>query len=403
MEEVEDSIDIITLLLTRDLTRLCFQIFDMLDSKSLTNSRLVCQDWNDFIKLQFYQLPKGIQSLKTKLESNILNPEFEPKTIAVRDQSKEELFAVVADEKSVCVSTTTGSISNYTCPDLDPLWTTRLINENDYMVQHCMNEKYVFAVDSSNSMQPDPNQGNIFVLDRADGKVLHKISKIHTHGILGVRVYENSILATADSGGWIKFCKLNFPDLEVIFQEHTYGGPHGYTHLDHDREFLVSGSGYGEVIAWEFKTGKKVHKVESNQAIVALRVKWPLVLTCANFYGPNRSGVKLYDMEKETLIRSITSENCTDVIFKGNVIMICGDVILENGDEENGYREYRVKYYFWNLAQLMDQSRKIEEVTRRTIKTDLIEPVETCRICAIVGSDVFTTEGNHLVQRRFWP
>ena len=71
---------------------------------------------------------------------------------------------------------------------------------------------------------------------------------------LGVRIYENSILATADTGGWIKFCKIKLPKLKAMFADKTYDGKDdkGYSHLDHDGDFLVSGASHGEVIAWDF-------------------------------------------------------------------------------------------------------------------------------------------------------
>ena len=95
--------DIIKLLLNRDLTRLCYQIFTYLDIQSLVNCRLVCYDWYNFIDYQFFELSKGKKWIKKKfrqkLTLNILNDNYIPKTIKVTE--KERLFAVVADEDSV--------------------------------------------------------------------------------------------------------------------------------------------------------------------------------------------------------------------------------------------------------------------------------------------------------------
>ena len=71
--------DIIELLLLRDLTRICFQIFQQLDSKTIANSRLVCQVWKAFIDHQFFELPKGKQCLQEKITSNFLNKNYAPR------------------------------------------------------------------------------------------------------------------------------------------------------------------------------------------------------------------------------------------------------------------------------------------------------------------------------------
>ena len=84
--------NIFDLLLNRDLTGLCYDIFENLNSESLTNCRLVCHQWKEFIDYHFYKLPKGKKCLQNKLTSNILNKNYEAKIKTV--QHKEELFAI---------------------------------------------------------------------------------------------------------------------------------------------------------------------------------------------------------------------------------------------------------------------------------------------------------------------
>ena len=114
MEENEENLDFIDLLLSRDLTGLCFEIFNHLDSYSFTNCRLVCHYWKNFIDYHFFELPKGRNFFHRNLTKNILNKNYEPITHKVNTEEKrEKLFAIVADSESVCVTTLTGRVSNY--------------------------------------------------------------------------------------------------------------------------------------------------------------------------------------------------------------------------------------------------------------------------------------------------
>ena len=140
-----------------------------------------------------------------------------------------------------------------------------------------------------------------------------------------------------------------------MFADKTYDGKDdkGFSHLDHDGDFLVSGASHGEVIAWDFKSGKRLYKVQSKQCLVALRVKWPIVLTSAVEYE-TRGGAKMYDMPNESLIRTITFDDCTDVNFMGNAIMVCG------------VRRYK----FWDLAQLKDMTKDMDKVAHFSITSE---------------------------------
>ena len=112
--EMEDDFPggIIELLLQRDMTNLCFQIYDELDSKSLTNCRLVCHSWRNFIDHFFYELPKGKACLKRKLYRNFFDDDYVPttKTITLDDDDEDDgssIYDIQADKSGICVSTST--------------------------------------------------------------------------------------------------------------------------------------------------------------------------------------------------------------------------------------------------------------------------------------------------------
>ena len=125
------------------------------------------------------------------------------------------------------------------------MWTLKLCEQE---IQHCMNKTKVFVVTST----PDAiGDGHIFIIDRPSGRLIHSLFNFHSHGIFGVQVYENSILATADSWGTIKFHQIGDEiEPKLMHEEERYRGRggHGFTHLDSSDSFLVSGSGRGELI-----------------------------------------------------------------------------------------------------------------------------------------------------------
>ena len=111
MEMEEDNFPggIIELLLERDLTNLCFQIYNELDSKSLTNCRLVSHSWKDFIDHFFHELPKGKACLKRKLNENIFDSDYMPVTKTITLDEDEDfgssIYDIQADKSGICVST----------------------------------------------------------------------------------------------------------------------------------------------------------------------------------------------------------------------------------------------------------------------------------------------------------
>ena len=126
--------------------------------------------------------------------------------------------------------------------------------------------------------------------------MIHTLSSHHIDYIYGVRIFKNTILATCSTNGDIKFCQIeNLNQIHVIKEEDTYQEirSEGYTHLDDDGNYLVSGSTTGEVLAWDFQTGQKLHKLDSQQRIMSLKVKWPMVVTCTfNYRYDERDNMK---------------------------------------------------------------------------------------------------------------
>lgn len=140
---MEYETDIIELLLQRDLTELCYQIFQHLDSKNIANSRLVCHLWRNFIDFQFFELPKGKSCIKQKLIANILNEDFEPKVNQVT--LSNEIFDIQVDRNSVVVALKSGDISSFDFDSLKSQWSKKICDSH---LQICMNQSRIFAVTS---------------------------------------------------------------------------------------------------------------------------------------------------------------------------------------------------------------------------------------------------------------
>ena len=380
--------DIIELLLLRDLTRICFQIFQQLDSKTFANSRLVCQVWKAFIDHQFFELPKGKQCLQEKITSNFLNKNYAPRIETVLCETS--LFDVQADSLGICVTTMNGSVFNFElCGTMKLLWKIQLCDES---LQLCMSKEKVFVV-TSNAI------GHIFIINRTDGNLQQTNLNAHSYSIYGVRVFQDRILATAGSRGTIKFFSIHEEKLNLMHEEALYRR-NGFTHLDNDGDKLVSGSVSGDVVAWDFSTGTKIGEICSKQRIMSLNVRWPLVVTCTidRSNDEEMKGIKLFDMKKQVLLRHIKCcDYATNVRIHLKILVVCEDdfAFSENESKHTALR-------FWNLNQLLNTDIKMENVSNRTIRT-FPKPSNGLQICSISGSAVLTTEGNQFRKRSFWP
>ena len=133
--------------------------------------------------------------------------------------------------------------------------------------------------------------------------------------------------------------------------------------------------------------------------IISLKIKWPLVVTCAiDYINIDINGIQLFNMENHTCIRHIVT-NASDISIIGNILFICGI--------HSDRFETRLGHQFWDLNQLTDISVKNEDISSRKIEAyaNLQHLQNSQEICAsaIIGNRVLTIEGQSVVQRSFWP
>ena len=420
--EISKDFDIIESLLNLDLTFLCSEIFCELDSKSLTNCRLTCHQWKNFIDQNFLALPRGKKWVKKQLMNNLLNQDYLPR-VKVKDH-KEELYGVMADKDGVCVSTKQGTLTYYDLELTTEIWDIKLSSE---WIQHCMNSDNVFAVDSRSEMEPIfDGRSNVSVIDRKSGKLLHRIS--NNHPMYAIRTFKN-ILATGDITGIIRFYQIislgecDGEDGKMLELFNTSKQTTNIAHLDNDNNNLVSGDEHGEIVAWDFKIGSKLGTVQSHQNINIIKVKWPLVITCS-FVD---RGIKIFNMENLSLVNYIDVHSASDVNIIKNVLIVAGEVYNRNSQVYTS-----LGHTFWNLTELIGAEKTDMEVIQKR-KIDLFNKEPCLRQCgtmdafqgcfwnfpncdgteshersstnlsAVYGSDVFMTENNALVKRSFWP
>ena len=186
----------------------------------------------------------------------------------------------------------------------------------------------------------------------------------------------------------------------------------GFTHLDNDEDKLVSGSINGEVVAWDFNTGKPLCTLNAQHRVVCLKVKWPFVVTCAtNLYKSvfktvtkeSAKGVKIFNMMDQTLIRHIPCGKTSDVNIHGNVLLVCErldyDAYKEHYQNPSHLYEQDKTVRFWNFDQLTDSSLNEDKIVNRKIPSPL--DVREWQVSAMVGSSVWISEDNKLIQRNF--
>ena len=240
----------------------------------------------------------------------------------------------------------------------------------------------------------------------------------------GICVFKGTVISTADTSGMIKFHQLvkkkqaldkNILETNLIYEEKKYNGRrHGFTHLDYDNNGngkLISGSQDGELVAWDFNNFKQLHSVDSKLEVMSVRVSWPLVAACSCFvisHG-HESGVKLFNIEKEILIRHVTQHYASDLILTEHLLMASGQferAVFHDHDNVR-YKNWSGQN-FWSLKTILNcpakseknlQEEKKEILSCKTISTS----PSTHQICAMVGSVIVTTEGNQIFKRKFFP
>lgn len=138
--------------------------------------------------------------------------------------------------------------------------------------------------------------------------------------------------------------------------------------------------------------------VQAECEIYALKIRaWPVVATTTTEDTPHDRGrgIKIFNMETEMLLRHIICDYTTYVNFYDNILMACG-----NFDDYHSWPSLSIR--FWNMSDLMDMSKSIEDVGYRDISPISSPDVPHCTI-VMIGSNVLSTEGTHFVQRSFWP
>ena len=162
-------------------------------------------------------------------------------------------------------------------------------------------------------------------------------------------------------------------------------------------------------MAWDFNNFKQLHSVDSKLEVMSVRVSWPFVAACSSFvisHG-HEPGVKLFDMEKEILIRHVTQHYASDVILTEHLLMASGQFERQLFHENDRYKNWS-GHHFWSLKTILNCPPKSEKNLQKeegeilSCKTISTSP-STHQICAMVGSVIVTTEVNQIFKRNFFP
>ena len=71
---------------------------------------------------------------------------------------------------------------------------------------------------------PTLDAGHAYIIDRTNGFLIRSLLDLHSDRIWGVQVFENKILATASSNGFIKFHEIMEDyEIKLMYEEERYG------------------------------------------------------------------------------------------------------------------------------------------------------------------------------------
>ena len=112
-------------------------------------------------------------------------------------------------------------------------------------------------------------------------------------------------------------------------------------------------------------------------------------------------GVKIFNLENETLLRHINCGRASEVNIQGNILAVCEVTSFEDLDNQNIEEETK-QVKFWNLNQLLNKSIKIHDVANRVIVPEA-EYIEEPMFSAFLGTNLYVCENNELKQYSFWP
>ena len=332
------------------------------------NVLLVCYNWKEFIDYQFYELPKGQKWIKQKLISNFLKEDYVPRE--ERLIFSNEIIAIEADEDNLCVLTSTSNsnvfLSYFDITALDtPIWSLNIndlniksSDNNSAKLEILLNKQRVFVYTLRN-----PDLHVVYIIDRSHGELLCEIEPRTDFHLVGVRQFENRILAIASYEILELYAIDDIQNINVIFKYYTYDifqqrhDIYDVVGIMSDGDKLVSristpGNEYDQFTAYDFNTGKKLHTIQNvGSNIISMEVHWPLVLiTTVHFDGTKiNKNLKIFNMEFETVIKCI---EFPDMCIKG---IISGIVIFEND------RESVLK--FWSLEEIINNSIRNSQQT----------------------------------------
>ena len=434
VKKTTETENIIELMLGNNLIGLCFDIFSKLNSKSIANSRLVCQNWKLFIDEQIFGSVKGQLCIQRKITANFLNENFDPKVTSknlfngqFRENQTIRLMQVF--ENHIFIGTLSTTLYNFEYPSLKLLWTTEVYDM--IFSRMCVSKRRIFV-----AIKDPSNVWSIVAISKDNGDILNKYS-FYAFEILGFRIFEDDILTVIfncdrstchECLGYmacsIKFIDISGKEFELINEKHEYI-PDGwnkelmFTCIENDGKKLISACVEKDctnpvILAWDFETGNITdilklkpllepflsNDVELQFIMQYMKVKWPFVFMLENepFY------VNIYDMEAKNILRHIprtsTKHWFENLNLNSSILMICEQC----EDKDDSVDSFSVDIQFWNLAQLLDHRVKIEDVSRRTITSNQSKELyENDILPVIVGSDAVIAVNYSIVKRSFWP
>ena len=129
-------------------------------------------------------------------------------------------------------------------------------------------------------------------------------------------------------------------------------------------------------------------------------MNWPLVATCAESLRLDQ-GIKLFNIETETLIRHLFFDQCVSHVTFNKSMMLATGITRIAPISENKPTISKT-HKIWRLDEVFDDSIDEEDLQYRELYSNSIDNGKT-ESSAILGSDVITTENNVLIRRTFWP
>ena len=413
--------NIIALLLEKDLTRICFKIFSHLDCDSFCNARLVCHGWKDFIDYQFYELPNGIKWRNEKLVSNFLNEDFIPREEKIHISQK--IYSSQADEKNIFISTVHradlnifGCISNYEFHSLKLVWNLKLKEFVDSQNLYLNNDRLFGQFRCKSGFDC------IYIIDRALGKVLHKIGDIFLMNerfsqlcILDCKVlafsygFAMSIYNIEDIDSISKSFFSNRP--YIIFEDSVYKsfGILDFERIQNDGDKLIcqvrqiyDNGTRVKFIARNFKTGEKICEIQDEAPkIDGFSVHWPYLIYMRINQEIGGNGIRIFDMEKETLIKYVEWNIVPD--YRSPVLEIKGKIILLQS-EKSEIGSYQIETRFLSFEDVMNE--KMSKIEMEKLSSRQIDAVPTnypnYPKYFIVGNCVLRVSTNDIVKRSYW-